>query len=195
MTAILVPGYLAPAPLLAPMAHALARRGVDVRQARLPRWATGAVPAQADALAHEVARLGSDRPVDLVAVSQGALIALWWLLRTPGARARRLVTVGGPVGGTWFAALGAGLGAFGAGARDALPKSAVVAAIGAQAPAGVATTTIALRGDPIAPPSRCRLEGAHEVVLPRGPLPLPHQGLVVRADVFDAIAKALQDPA
>ena len=196
--AAILPGFLAPSAMMAPMALGLARRGVQTARVSLPRLATGAVAALGDVLDAELARVCREQDaeaVDLVAVSQGAILALWWLHQRPRANVRRLVTVGGPAGGTWFAAVGvATMHVIAPGARDSLPNSTIIAAIGGRSPPGVPTTTIALTGDPVAPAARCRLVGATEIVLPRGPFWFPHQTLVFRRDVFDAIAAALQEP-
>jgi pimeloyl-ACP methyl ester carboxylesterase len=106
--------------------------------------------------------------VDVVGVSQGGLIALWWAHHLGGwPRIRRMCLIGAPVRGTWAAA--AGIPVFGACSTaiwQLLPGSSLVADLARPLPPGAEVVTVSLDTDPLTPPSSCALEGADNRVLP-----------------------------
>jgi hypothetical protein len=177
------------------MQRALMRRGRDARLVSLPPFATGDVRQMAIFLDRSIELVRSEtnaQKVDLVGVSLGGLIALWWLRRLAGyKRARRLVTVGTPFLGTPFARVGVGLlGWAGAGASQCLPDSDLIQSLSGGSP--IPATSMSAEGDRIAPPDRCVLEGAENVVLPGPAVSLfAHQWLILHRQTIDRVDLAL----
>ena len=137
------------------------------------------------------AKTGSDR-VDIVGMSLGGLIGLWWLKHLGGhSRAGRFVAVGSPFMGTWAALLGiAILGLVSKGAWQMVPNSKLIRELSGPSP--VPTTTISMTGDNLAPPERCRLPGSTTVVLDGPWIPgVAHQTLVLSSKTIDGICEAL----
>ncbi|NCG22117.1 MAG: hypothetical protein GWP91_24135 [Rhodobacterales bacterium] len=146
-----------------------------------------------DASVEEIrAKTGADR-VDIVGVSLGGLIGLWWLKHLGGhARAERFVAVGSPFRGTWVALLGiATLGLVSKGAWQMVPNSKLIRELAGPSP--VPTTIISMTGDHMAPPERCRLPEAKTVVLDAPWVPgIAHQTLVLSGKTIDGICDALK---
>jgi len=194
---IVVHGFLSTRGSMLPLALQLRRRGRRVYRANLPplciqdvRQLAGAVGASVD----DAIRRSGSQAVDVVGVSQGGLAALYFLRRLHGVdRVRRLVTLGTPFAGTWFAVAGLPLlGAVSRGVWQSLPTSDVVRELTEVGPvAGEDVVSIARQGDPVAPPARCRVEGARHVVLPPTRLPGTHQTLGFHPLVVDATVEAL----
>jgi triacylglycerol lipase len=197
---VLVHGFLSTRDMVAPLARRLGARGFDVHQPKLSPFCIQDVRKLARELSDGVGRTlehsGSPR-CDLVGVSQGGIIALYYLkLLSGGPRVRRLVTVASPFDGTWAplaGLLGAPvLGWVSRGVWQLIPGSGLLGEIRkAPAVAGVEVTTIAIEGDLIAPPSRCHLQGARNVTVPGVPL-VAHQWLILSLPVVDAVAEALR---
>ena len=196
---MLVHGFLAGPTLMTPMRLRLSRtRPVvtpdlsllaiqDVRQ----------LGGQLD-LAVDRARISlrTDR-VDVVGVSQGGIIALWWAHHLDGfARMRRLVLVGAPVRGSWAALLGLPLlGHVSGGIWQLLPNSAFTRnEICLTLPEGAQVTTISAAGDLVCPPRRCALPGATNLVLEGPPGPWKHQWMPLSRRVVSAVVEALDAP-
>ncbi len=193
---VLVHGYLSARAALWPIQWRLRRRGFDPWLVRLEPLVIGDVRRMARQLDRGVervrARTGAER-VDVVGMSLGGLIGLYWLRHLDGARrARRFVAVGCPFQGTWAGLLGvAALGLVSAGAWQVLPGSRLLKQL--VGPAPVPTTSIAIEGDLLAPPSRCWLEGAELVVLPPAPVSaLAHQWLILHDRTLRTIADVLR---
>lgn len=195
---VLVHGYLSASWVLLPIREGLRREGLDAHLVRLEPLAIGDVRRMARQLDRNVERIrretGADR-VDVVGMSLGGLIGLWWLRHLDGAaRARRFVGVGCPFQGTWAGLLGvAALGAVSRGAWQVLPGSRLLGELAGPAP--VPTTSIAMAGDVMAPPSRCALPGAELVVMTSAPAAaVAHQWLVLhretRATIADRLVRA-----
>jgi triacylglycerol esterase/lipase EstA (alpha/beta hydrolase family) len=194
---VLVPGYLCPRVGLRLLRDRLRERGLRVYIARIGPLALEDVRTLARRLDGEVRRIlakeGADR-ADLVAVSQGGLAAAWWLLHLGGSDlTERFVAVATPFRGTWFAV--AGLPAFGfwtRGVWQVLPRSEIVRGLREKlVPEALRVTSIALDGDPVAPPATCELPGARFLVLNGPRRPWTHQSLVLRSDVAEAVYEAL----
>lgn len=167
-----------------PLRLRLARAGRLARTVELAPLAIQDVRQLAVELDGNVERVrretGADR-VDVVGVSLGGIVALWWAHRLGGwNRIRRFVLVGSPVRGTWAAALGVPfLGLVSDGIWQLLPTADLVADLERRPlPPGAEVTTLALDRDPVCPPDRCRLPGARNVVFRGSVGPLSHQWLV-----------------
>ena len=192
---VLVHGYLSPAVALTGMRWGLQRRGRVAHLVSLPVLAVADVRLQARDLDRSIeairASTGADR-VDLVGVSLGGITALWWLRKLGGyTRARRMVAVGTPFRGTAVAHLGAGLlGWAGRGASQCVPGSPLLRELEGGSP--IPSTSIAARGDRVAPPESCHLEGAENLVL-QGPRFgwVAHQWLVMHGRTLDVVAREL----
>ena len=199
---VLVHGFLSTAELMAPLVARLASRGFDVHQPRLSPLCIQDVRKLSGQLARDVDRVlersGAPRCA-LVGVSQGGIIALHYLKRGLGAsKVTRLVAVASPFSGTWAPIAGLVgaplLGWASRGLWQVIPGSALLTDLrDAPMPEGVAVTTIAVEGDLVAPPSRCRLDGARHVTVPGVPL-LAHQWIVLSPAVVDAVTEALRGP-
>ena len=183
-----------------PLAWQLRRRGKRVYRASLPPLCIQDVRQLALAVGRSVDRArqrsGVDQ-VDIVGVSQGGLAALYFVRRLRGTdHVRRLVTLGTPFEGTWFAVAGIPLlGAVSRGVWQSLPTSDVVRELAEAGPSpGEDVVSIARAGDTVAPPGRCRVEGARHVVLPATRLPGTHQTLGFHPLVVDAAMDALDGP-
>ena len=194
---LLVHGYLALPQLLLPMKHALARHGVDAHLAELSPLCLGDVRGLGRQVGDNVERLcrrtGSER-VDVVGVSLGGFAALHYLRDLGGApRVGAFAAVASPFQGTWFALLGvAALGAVSRGAWQCLPTSGWVRHMTEGGAPSVPMTSIALSYDPVAPASRCRLEGARFVELEGLPHPFVHQSIGFDPRVIRAVVQALE---
>jgi pimeloyl-ACP methyl ester carboxylesterase len=180
-----------------PLAAQLRRSGHRVYRARLPPLCVQDVRLLATHVERSVAealRRADAEQVDLVGVSQGGLAALYYLRRLDGHhRVRRLVSLGTPFAGTWFAVAGLPLlGAVSRGVWQSLPDSDLVRELISAGPApGEDVVSVARAGDPVAPPARCRLEGARHVVLPPTRLPGTHQTLGFHPVAVRAVVEAL----
>ena len=193
---LLVHGFLSTRSSMLPLAWQLRRRGHRVYRATLSPLCVQDVRRLAVEVGRSVAdarrRAGGEK-IDVVGVSQGGLAALYHLRRLGGVDdVRRLVTLGTPFAGTWFAAAGVpALGLLSRGVWQSLPDSDLVRELAAAGPAqGEDVVSIAREGDTVAPPARCRLEGARHVVLPGTRVPGTHQTLG-----FHPIAAAAADAA
>jgi triacylglycerol lipase len=196
---VLVHGFLATRGLMLPMARRLEAAGYAVYRPHLSPLCVQDLRLLGSELQVEVERVLAEtgaRQVELVGVSQGGLIALYYLKRLGGAaRAARFVAVGSPFGGTWAAAAALPLlGALSEGIWQTLPDSPLLAGLSAGgAPEGVPTACLALAGDPVCPPERCGLPGAPARVLPGPASPFRHQDLVLRRATAAAIVASLKE--
>lgn len=194
---VLVHGFLATRGLMWPMRRRLERGGRAVATVPLSPLVIGDVRALARQLDAGVDRIRDQYgvgSVDVVGVSQGGVLALWWGHHLGGfARTRRLLLVGAPVRGTWAAAAGVPvLGAVSRGIWQLIPGSPLLTELERPLPEGAAVHTLALRGDPVSPEARCRLPDAPHEVFEAGWGPLTHQALVFSRPLADR-ARALLD--
>ena len=197
---VLVHGYLATPSTMLPLKWRLQRAGLTrVFDTPLTPLCLGDVRGLAGQLAERVEQLcaaeGVDK-LDLVGVSQGGLMALWYLKHLGGyRRVRRLVALGCPFHGTGFASLGRwlGLGLVSRGLYQVMPGSEFLQALHAGAmPPGPELTSVAIPGDWVAPPGSCRLEGAQFRLAPPTRSPLPHQALIVSGGCARVTAEVLR---
>ncbi len=194
---VLVHGFLSTPRMLWPLKWRLERAGHQVFSTDLSPLAIQDVRRLADQLDRCIERTrrvsGADQ-VDLVGVSQGGIIALWWLHHRDGwRRVHRFVAVGAPVRGTWAAAVGVPLfGAISRGVWQMLPGTPLVEELVRHPlPEGADVVTLSLDGDPVCPPDRCRLDGARNVIFQGPPGPLKHQWLIFSRPVADELRDAL----
>ena len=197
--AILVHGYLATRSTMLPLKWRMERLGVRrVFMTPLSPLCIQDVRKLAQQLADRVAQVrretGAER-VDLVGVSQGGYIGLWYLKKLDGAPyVRRFVALGCPFHGTWFglAGLPLGLGCVSAGLWQTFPTSPFLGELHADPlPEGVDMTSVAIPYDWVAPPDSCRVEGAGFRMAPRTRSPLPHQALILSSGCAAITAELL----
>jgi pimeloyl-ACP methyl ester carboxylesterase len=195
---LLVHGFLATRSLLWPMRRRIERTGRGVFTVPLSPLVVQDVrrlAAELDAGVERVRdQLGADR-VDLVGVSQGGVLALWWAHHLGGfARTRRLLLVGAPVRGTWAAAVGLPLlGAVSRGIWQLVPGAPLLRELDRPLPPGARVHTLAMEGDPVSPEARCRVAGAPHETFPAGFGPLTHQYLVLSRPVADRVSAILDE--
>jgi len=133
----------------------------------------------------------------VVGVSQGGIIAMHYVKLGAGRETvRNLVTVASPFAGTLAPVAGllaAPLVAWASrGLFQALPGSALLGELErAPVPPGVSVTSIAIQGDLISPPDRCRVPDARNVTVPGAPL-VAHQWLILSSPVLEAVVDALR---
>ncbi len=196
---VLVHGFLATATLMAPMRHRLERTGRRVFSPELSLLCVQDVRQLARELDASVERVrastGADR-VDVVGVSQGGVLSLWWAHHLGGwAKTRRLVLVGAPVRGTWAAAVGLPLlGGVSRGIWQLLPGSDFLPDLARPVPPDARLTTLSVRGDLVCPDDRCAVEGAENRIIDGPPGPLKHQWLVMSRRVWRELEAALDAP-
>lgn len=193
---VLVHGFLATPTLMSPMRWRLERGGRRVVTPELSPLCIQDVrklARQLDATVEKARReLGQDR-VDVVGVSQGGILSLWWAHHVGGwSKVRRLVLVGSPVQGTWAAAAGLPLlGAVSRGIWQMLPSSPFLPELDVPLPEGADLTTLSIRGDPVCPAERCAVRGAENLVFEGPPGPLKHQYLIFSRPVYRHLEEVL----
>lgn len=194
---VLVHGFLATRGLMWPLQRRLARTGRSVFTVPLSPLVIGDVRRLARELDQGVDALRGELAadvVDVVGVSQGGVLALWWAHHLAGfPRLRRLVLVGAPVRGTWAAAAGLPvLGAVSRGIWQLVPGSPLLGELDRPLPAGAQVHTLALEGDPVSPEARCRVNGAAHETFAAGWGPLTHQALVFSRPLADRALALLE---
>lgn len=195
---VIVHGYLAPKFFMLPLKWRLQREGFDAHLVDLSPLAIRDVRVLAEQLSANVERVlahtGHSR-CQLVGVSLGGFVALYYAKHLGGAeRVRRIVALGAPFHGTWFALLGVPLlGAVSRGVWQSLPTSTLLRGLREDG-LPVPLVSIVIPGDVVAPPDRCRLEGADVVELPRTWFPAAHQWLVISRGATRRLAEVLREP-
>ncbi len=194
----MVRGFLATIQLMKPLFQALEAQGFEMHQAQLQPLCVQDVKVLAQQLSEEVNAILAKRDAtqcDMVAVSQGGLIALYYLRKVmQGNKVRNFVALGSPFKGTRAAFVGIPLlGAISKGIWQTLPNAKLLQEIGQQ-PSGeqVNLTSIALEGDRIVPPESCELEGANLVLIPQRTNPFAHQMMIFDPQVHQHITDALR---
>jgi pimeloyl-ACP methyl ester carboxylesterase len=196
---VLVHGFLATRTLMWPMRRRLTAAGRAVFTVPLSPLVIQDVRRLAAELDTGIERLreklGAEQ-VDVVGVSQGGILALWWAHHLAGfARTRRLLLVGAPVQGTWAAAAGLPLlGGVSRGIWQLIPGSPLLRELARPLPPGARVHTLALDGDPVSPQSRCRLPDVPHETFPAGLGPLTHQYLVLSRPLADRVGGLLAAP-
>lgn len=197
---ILVHGFLSTSEMLGLLAARLYSRGYDVHFTSLSPLCIQDVRKLARELDETVQRVldrtGASK-CHLVGISQGGLIGVYYIKLLDGRdRVHRLVAVGTPFSGTWAPAAGMlavpWLGVVSRGVWQTLPQSKLLRELSEiPLPKEIEATTIAIDGDLIAPPSRCRLEGARNLIIDGAPPLVGHQWMGFSPAVADSIAEAL----
>ncbi len=197
---ILVHGFLSTSEMLGVLAARLYSRGYDVHFTSLSPLCIQDVRKLARELEVTVERVlerTGESKCHLVGISQGGLIGVYYIKVLEGRdKVQKLVAVGTPFTGTWAPAAGIlaapWLGVVSRGVWQTLPQSKLLKEL-AQIPLPdrVEATTIAIEGDLIAPPSRCQLDGARNLVIEGAPPLVGHQWMGFSPAVADTIADAL----
>ena len=162
---VLIHGFLCLREMMIPLQHRLQRSGLDVHIADLPEFNLGDVKALSDTLnesIHDILRKANATACDLVGVSLGGLIGLYFIKRLGGAGyVRRFVAMGTPFKGTWMSVAGVlALGMVSHGIWQALPDSPFLHELAeGPLPDGVDYYSIAVERDSISPPERSLLDG------------------------------------
>ena len=193
---LLVHGFLATPTVMWPLRRRLRAAGADVHTPSLSPLVIQDVrrlAQQLDASVEAVRRRTGADVVDVVGASQGGILALWWAQHLAGwTRTRRLVMLGSPVQGTWFALAALPvLGLVARGAWQMLPGSALLDELETPLPPGAEVITVAMEGDPMAPPARCHVPGADNRVVGPGVGPLTHQWMMLSPQLGHALRTAL----
>jgi pimeloyl-ACP methyl ester carboxylesterase len=195
---ILVHGLFAPRATMLPFAWALRHAGFEAHTVKLPPLNMAAVERSVGLLAARVeevlATSGAER-CDLVGMSLGGLIALRYVQEPENAaRVRRLIAVGTPIHGTWSAAAAVALlGPLCPAGRECLPGSDMLRDLGARGlPEGIEVTAVYGSFDPVAPASRCHLEGARNIEIKTLPHPLAHQTLIASPEAVRTLIGILE---
>lgn len=192
---VLVHGYLCPKWFMLPLKWRLAEAGYTAHLVDLSPLAFRDVRVLAEQLSANIDRLRSETGAarfTLVGVSLGGFVALHYVKALGGdAYVGRVVTMGAPVEGTWFAAVGVPLlGAVSLPVWQSLPGSTLLRDL-REGGSPVPVTTMAIPGDVVAPPSRCRLEGAEQVLLRPTRFPAAHQWLVISRRITQRLVEVL----
>jgi pimeloyl-ACP methyl ester carboxylesterase len=195
---LLVHGLFAPRATMLPFAWALQRAGFAAHTVKLPPLNTAAVERSVALLSNRVAEVlaesGAEK-CDLVGMSLGGIIALSYVQAPANAaRVRRLIAVGTPVHGTWSAAAAVALlGPLCPAGRQCLPGSDLLRDLVARGlPEGVEVTAVYGSFDPVAPASRCHLEGARNIEIKTLPQPLAHQTLIASPEAVRTLIGILE---
>jgi pimeloyl-ACP methyl ester carboxylesterase len=194
---VLVHGFLATPILMTPLRRRMERYRTVVTPLLSP-LAVQDVRVLADQLDLCIDRartMYKSERVDIVGVSQGGIIALWWAHHMEGwSRLHKLVMVGAPVRGTWAAFAGLPwLGAVSAGIWQLLPSSPFVRhELLLPLPEDAKVTTYSVQGDPVCPPKRCALPGATNLALRGPPGPWKHQWLIFSRAVAEGVRQTLE---
>jgi pimeloyl-ACP methyl ester carboxylesterase len=194
---VLVHGFLAAPLLMTPLRRRMARHRIVVT----PELSVLAVQdvrqlaSQLDLCIDRARTMYKSDRVDVVGVSQGGIIALWWAHHMEGwSRLHKLVLVGAPVRGTWAAFVGLPLlGAVSSGIWQLLPSSPFVRhELLKPLPEGALVTTYSVQGDLVCPPKRCALPGATNLALRGPPGPWKHQWLGFSRSVAEGVRQTLE---
>ena len=195
---VLVHGFLSTRRMLWPFRRRLERYGFEVFQPRLSPLCIQDVRRLAEQLRDGIEGFCEQNnvgAVDLVGVSQGGIIGLYYLRHLGGTkRVRRLVTAGSPLGGSYVAVGALPLfGLFSPGLRQLVPGSRLLKNLSGPLPADCEVFTIAVRGDFVSPPGRCAIAEAQEnrvIAGPRGPF--KHQWMAASGEVVAQVERALR---
>lgn len=164
---LLVPGYGGSRESLQRLAARIAATGRATQVLTLAGDGTGDLSAQVELLdaAVDAALAGGAPSVDVIGYSAGGVVAGLWVARADGAaKARRVITLGAPLGGTTVAAAGAATvpDACPIACRQLAPGSAELAEL-ARARVGSAVPWLSVWStddQTVTPPDTARLPGA-----------------------------------
>ncbi|MGL5115206.1 MAG: esterase/lipase family protein [Beijerinckiaceae bacterium] len=161
---LLLHGWSCNAGYFGPLPRRLAAKGIETR-ARSLADAAGPIQPMADELGRwvmETAAAEPDRPLVLLAVSMGGLVARRMLADRPELPVATLITVGTPHAGTLWA-----YAAQGPAALEMRPGSPFLKALDAAGPTRIPVVAIWSADDNMVVPGKAaRLAGAREIALP-----------------------------
>ncbi|MGQ0574761.1 MAG: esterase/lipase family protein [Pseudonocardia sp.] len=169
---LLIPGYGGSRRALLELAQRIERTGRDARVLRLDGDGTGDLAAQVAVLdaAVDAALAGGAPSVDVVGYSAGGVVAGLWVARADGGgKARRVVTLGAPLGGTTLAGFAATFRPqeCPAACRQLAPDSPLLAEL-ARARVGQEVPWLSVwtvDDETVTPPETARLDGAVNVAV------------------------------
>jgi pimeloyl-ACP methyl ester carboxylesterase len=169
-TVVLVPGYGGSQTALSRLAERLRGEGRTTAVVTLPAEGTGDLVAQAETLdraVRDALREGAPS-VDVIGYSAGGVVTRLWVERHPGARVRRVVTLGSPLHGARIAGVGAAVApdACPQACRQLIPGSDLLRDLAGPLPDGLPWMSIWTENDEtVQPPDSARLPGAVNVPL------------------------------
>ncbi|MEC8049842.1 MAG: alpha/beta hydrolase [Myxococcota bacterium] len=195
---IIVHGFLSSHHMMRPLKWALERRGRTVFLTPLSPFCIQDVTRLAGQLEEridEVRRETGSESVDLVGISQGGVIGLWYLNNLyKGEGVRKFLAAGAPLQGTWASLVGMPfLGAVSKGLRQLIPTGQFIEDLTRQLPLGVKVYTLAITGDPVVPAQRSRLDGADNRSISVWNTPIKHQFLILSPSVLRAVGDILEE--
>ena len=197
---VLVHGLFAPRATMYPFQWALGRAGLDAHTVKLPLLNMAAVESSARMLAAKVDAVLTNKgreQLDLVGMSLGGLISLHYLHELGGApKVRRMILLGTPVRGSWSAVAAiATMGPACPAARQCLPGSDFLANLETKGlPAGPEIIAVYGSFDPVAPKSRCTVDGVRNIEIKTIPQPFAHQSLIASPAAVRTLISVLQEP-
>ena len=196
---VIVHGFLSSHHMMRPLKWALERRGRQVFLTPLSLLCIQDVTrlaGQLQARIEEVRRETGSDEVDLVGISQGGVIGLWYLNNLyRGHGVRKFLAAGAPLQGTWAALVGMPLlGAVSKGLRQLIPTGEFIETLVSKLPQGVKVYTLAISGDPVVPEARSRLDGADNRRIDVWNTPIKHQFLILSPSVLREVGDILAEP-
>jgi pimeloyl-ACP methyl ester carboxylesterase len=190
---LLIHGFLGTRGSMYPLERRLADEGLCVFSFNLGAFNSRDIRASAFLIHRKIESILSQTSVsriDIVGHSMGGLIGLYYIKKLGGqARVRRLIMMGTPVKGTWYALAGvATLGLWSKSSWQLLPRSRFLDELSQGAlPPEVDIYTLAAARDWVCPLPSTRLRGATAVIVRMG-----HSSLVISEEVFARILSILR---
>lgn len=167
---LLVPGYGGGTSALDVLAARLRAAGRQATVVQLPDGGVGDLSTEASVLDGDVTRALSGAPsVDVIGYSAGGVVVRLWAEQYDGAaKARRVVTLGSPFGGTTVASAGAAAdpGACPTACQQLIPGSSLLNQVAADAPAAGHPPWLSLwttQDQTVVPPTSASLPGATDL--------------------------------
>ena len=196
---LIVHGFLSSHQMMRPLKWALEKRGRTVFLTPLSPFCIQDVTRLATQLQRRIEEVKSEtgaEHVDLVGISQGGVIGLWYLNNLyQGEGIRKFLAAGAPLQGTWASLLGMPfLGLISKGLRQLIPTGEFIEELNRKLPTGVKVYTLAISGDPVVPAARSRLEGADNRSIAVWNTPIKHQFLILSPNVLRAVGDILEEP-
>jgi triacylglycerol lipase len=192
---LLIHGFLGTRGSMWPLEQRLGREGIVVFSFNLGTFNSRDIRTSAFLIHRKIEAILAQtnvKKIDIIGHSMGGLIGLYYVKKLGGAaKVRKLICMGTPMKGTWFALAGiATIGLFSASSWQLLPKSRFLRELEqGPLPPEVDYYTIAADRDWVCPPASTPLDGATPIRVPLG-----HSSLVVSEDVFQHIVDALRAP-
>lgn len=184
--------------MMRPLKWTLERRGYQVFLTPLSPFCIQDVTRLAVELKtriDEVLAITKAEEVDIVGISQGGVIGLWYLNNLySGSGVRKFIAAGSPLQGTWASLVGLPiLGLVSKGLRQLLPNGEFIERLVSEMPEGVRVYTLAIAGDPVVPEKRSRLDGADNRVVRVWNTPIKHQFLILSPNVLRYVGDLLDE--